>query len=120
MEIDNVSYLKFFSALLFVLGLIGGIALLAKKLGMGNRGPMRRDKNSRLSIIETMQLDAKRRIILIRRDDKEYMLLIGGVTELVVDGNLKIEFQQKEAAQPPPDTRSFLEKLRYSNLVDKT
>jgi len=90
MEIDSVSYLKFLFALVFVLGLIGGFALLAKKFGIGTRGPMRRSKGNRLSIIENMQLDAKRRLILIRRDEKEYMLLVGGVTDLVVERNIPV------------------------------
>ena len=92
MEIDSVSYLKFFFALLFVIGLIGGFALIAKKLGMGNRGPIHRGKGNRLSIIESMQIDSKRRIFLIRCDDKDYILLVGGVTDFLIEGNMPTDF----------------------------
>ena len=100
MDIDSVSYLKFLFALLFVLGLIGGIALLAKRFGIGTRGPMRRSKDHRLAIVENMQLDAKRRIILIRRDNNEHLLLVGGETDLVVETNIPINFRQEIQGNP--------------------
>ncbi len=112
MEIDSVSYLKFIFALIFVLGLIGGFALLAKKIGMGNRGPMRGGKNNRLSIIESMPLDAKRRVVLFRRDDTEHMLLLGGVTELVIESNIPIDPTRKESERVAPDVFSIVEKFR--------
>ena len=114
MEIDSVSYLKFLFALIFVLGLIGGFALLAKKFGMGNRGPMRRGKGTRLSIVESMPLDAKRRGMLIRRDDKEHMLLLGGVTELVIEGDIPIDPErEKRAAENSPEGLTLIDGLRH-------
>jgi flagellar protein FliO/FliZ len=101
MEIDSVSYLKFFFALLFVIGLIGGFALIAKKIGMGNRGPTSRGRGNRLSIIESMPVDAKRRVVLIRCDNKDYMLLLGGVTELLIEDKLPVDFTQKTNQRTP-------------------
>ena len=111
MDIDSVSYLKFFFALLFVLGLIGGFALLAKKFGMGNRGPTRRGKGTRLSIIESMQIDNKRRVVLIRCDKKDYMLLLGGATELMIEDNLPVDFTE-DTEQLAPVASKFFEKFR--------
>jgi flagellar protein FliO/FliZ len=112
MEIDSVSYFKFLAALLFVLGLIGGLALIAKKFGMGNRGPMRRAKGNRLSIIESMPLDAKRRIVLVRRDDKEHMLLLGGVTELVIEGGIPVDFDREKPDPAAPEVLTLMEGFR--------
>ena len=111
MEIDSVSYLKFFFALLFVIGLIGGLALIAKKFGMGNRGPMRRGSKNRLSIIDSMQVDAKRRIVLIRCDNKDYMLLLGGATELLIEDNLPVDFAQ-ETDQYSPVASTIMDKFQ--------
>jgi flagellar protein FliO/FliZ len=111
MEIDSVSYLKFFFALLFVIGLIGGLALIAKKFGVGNRGPMRRGRGNRLSIIESMQVDAKRRIVLIRCDNKDYMLLLGGVTELLIEGNLPVDLTL-ETNQHTPVASKIMDKFQ--------
>jgi len=91
MEIDTVNYFKFLLSLLFVLGLIGGFTLIAKRLGMGNRGPVKRKKGKRLSIIETISLDAKRRIVLVRRDDAEHLILIGSSTEQVIEAGLTVK-----------------------------
>ena len=77
MELEAINYLKFLFALLFVIGLIGGLALLAKRFGLGNRGPTSKSKTKRLSILETLPLDPKRRVMLIKCDDQEHMVLIG-------------------------------------------
>ena len=77
MELEAINYLKFLFSLLFVIGLIGGLALLAKRFGLGNRGPISKSKTKRLSILETLPLDPKRRGILIKCDDQEHMVLIG-------------------------------------------
>ncbi len=114
MEIDSVSYMKFVFALIFVLGLIGGFALLAKKFGMGNRGPMRRNKGNRLSIIESMALDAKRRVVLVRRDDKEHLLLLGGATEMVIEGDINVDPERDKVIADSKDAAS----IETVNLID--
>jgi flagellar protein FliO/FliZ len=81
-------YLRFLFALLFVLGLIGGFALVAKRFGLGNRGPTTRGAAKRLGIVETMALDAKRRLLLVRRDDTEHLILIGASGEQVIESTI--------------------------------
>ena len=85
MELETINYFKFVLALLFVLGLIGGLAIIAKRVGLGNRGPIVRGKSRRLSIIETMVLDPKRRVVLIQRDNSEHLLLLGLNNEQIID-----------------------------------
>ena len=85
MDLDTISYLKFFFALLFVLGLIGGLAFLAKRFGIGNKGPLFNRKHNTLSIIETLQLDSKRRIITVRRNSTEYLILLGIGGDILLD-----------------------------------
>jgi len=89
MELEAVSYLKFVLALLFILGLIGGFAILAKRAGLGNRGPIVRGKSKRLTIVETMSLDPKRRVVLIRRDDSEHLVLLGTNGEQIIETGLE-------------------------------
>ena len=84
MELETINYFKFVLALLFVLGLIGGFAIIAKRAGLGNRGPIVRGKSKRLSIIETMVLDPKRRVVLIQCDNSENILLLGPNNEQVI------------------------------------
>ena len=88
MEITIASYLKFVVALVFVLGLIGAFAILAKKLGLGHRGPIARGSTKRLEILEALPLDAKRRLVLVRRDDREHLLLLGADSATVVETDI--------------------------------
>ncbi|SCA57898.1 Flagellar assembly protein FliO [Candidatus Terasakiella magnetica] len=84
---DIADYLRFVFALAFVIALIGLLAFMAKRYGMGYRNIPRTAKR-RLSISEIMPLDGKRRLVLIKRDDKEHLLVIGGTTDLVVEQNI--------------------------------
>ncbi len=93
---DISDYLRFVFALAFVVALIGMFAFVAKRYGMGYRSVPRGGKR-RLSISEIMPLDAKRRLVLIKRDDREHLLVIGGTSDLVVERD--IEMDQKTFAQ---------------------
>ena len=101
MELETINYFKFVLALLFVLGLIGGFAIIAKRAGLGNRGPIVRGKSKRLSIIETMVLDPKRRVVLIQCDNSEHLLLLGPNNERVIsDGPGRKELSDLNTDQP--------------------
>jgi flagellar protein FliO/FliZ len=111
-EIAFGDYLRFLFALIFVLGLIGGLALLGKRFGFGNRGPTPRGATKRLGIVETMALDPKRRIVLVRRDDTEHLILIGAAGEQVIESGiapvpaaksnaLSLSLSKDEPAAPP-------------------
>jgi flagellar protein FliO/FliZ len=72
----NMDYLRFFAALALVLGLIGLCAWLARRFRLsglaGAAAP-----SGRLAVIETLPIDGRRRLALIRRDDQEHLLMIG-------------------------------------------
>lgn len=84
---DPASYIKFFAALLFVLGLMGGLALVMKKLGL--QGRVLSTGKERLKILEILPLDTRRRLLLIRRDDAEHLVILGASGETVVETNIK-------------------------------
>ncbi len=112
MELEAVNYLKFVLALVFVLGLIGGFAILAKRAGLGNRGPIVRGKLKRLSIVESMSLDPKRRVVLIRRDDAEHLVLLGTQNEQIIETGLAVAGALEEVPHSKP---SFLKALDLPN-----
>ena len=85
MEFAGVDYMKFLMALIFVLGLIWGLTLAAKQFGFGYRGPVKRGAAKRLSIVDTMVLDPKRRVVIVRVDETEHLLLLGQSGEQVID-----------------------------------
>ena len=80
-------YVKAIASLVFVLGLIAGAAYLARRFGAAGGGLLGRGKR-RLSLVETLPLDSRRRLLLVRRDDTEHLLLIGGAGDVVVETGL--------------------------------
>ena len=94
-------YFQFFLALLFVIGLIVLLALGARRLGFGFPvTAIKRNGQKRLSIIEVTPIDARRRLVLVRCDDREHLLLLGPNTETVVATN----FSRKAFRTPKSDT----------------
>ena len=84
-----------FIALLVVLALIFGVAWLARKFGLGGRIATRSGRR-RLAIVEVLPLDGKRRLVLLRRDDVEHLVLIGAHDDVVVETAIK-----PASAEPP-------------------
>ena len=87
MEYD--SYLRFVLALLFVLGLIGLIGYLLRRYGFGTTGliPHRIGQERRLAVIEVASVDARRRLVLVRRDSREHLILLGATTETIIESS---------------------------------
>ncbi len=80
---ELTGYLRFALAFVFVLGLIGFIGWLARRLGMMPKA--RRAKGRRLAIVEVTAIDAKRRLVLVRRDHTEHLILLGASADLVIE-----------------------------------
>ncbi len=85
---DYTDYLKFLAALLFVLGLMGGLAMVLKRLGLGAAAMVPADKR-RLKIIEILPLDARRKAVLLTRDGAEHLVILGPTGETVVETNIQ-------------------------------
>ena len=83
-----VDYGQFILSLLFVLGLIGVAAFLARRFGLVQTTRPASGRR-RLATVETLVLDGKRRLLLIRRDDVEHLVILGPSTETVVERNLR-------------------------------
>ncbi len=72
---DLIDYGRFLAALLLVLGLIALVAWLARRFRLGTGAEPGAAR--RLAVLETLPLDARRKLVLIRRDDAEHLLLLG-------------------------------------------
>jgi len=80
-------YWRFVGALFLVVALIFAVAWIAKRLGFGGRLAMPRGKR-RLAITEVLPLDGKRRLVLLKRDGVEHLLLLGLNDDLVVESGI--------------------------------
>ena len=80
---------RFFLAFLIVLGLIGATAWAVRRFGAGRLGGAgARGRQPRLAVIDYASVDSRRRLILVRRDNIEHLVLIGGPTDVVVEANI--------------------------------
>jgi flagellar protein FliO/FliZ len=61
-------------ALLLVLGLIAGAAYGARRLGM-LQGPAPGAKR-RMNVVESLFLDARRRVVIVRVDEEDHVILL--------------------------------------------
>lgn len=87
MELSEI--LRFVAALVFIIGLIGVCAYVAKRLGLATGGIMATGSQKRLAIVEVKIVDAKHRLVLIRRDDREHLVLLGGEQGLLIEGGIE-------------------------------
>ena len=79
--------IRIFAAFIAVLGLIGLCALAAKKAGLvAASGGF--SKKRRLALVETLALDPKRRVAIIKCDGAEHLIVLGATSETVIDKNL--------------------------------
>ena len=81
-------YLRFVLALIFVLGLIGGLALVARRFGFGGRMIVQAGQNQRLSVTEVRPIDARHKLVLVKRDDTEHLLMIGPANSHIVESGI--------------------------------
>jgi flagellar protein FliO/FliZ len=86
---DTETYLRFISSLVAVLGLILAVAWAVKRWGVGllAAGPRAKGATRRLGLLESLQLDPKHRLMLVRRDDRTHLLLLGPAGGLVVESD---------------------------------
>ena len=79
----------FFFSFVAVLALIGLAAWLVRRFA-GNRlgANTNRGRMPRLAVIDAAAVDGRRRLVLVRRDNIEHLLMIGGPTDIVVEPNI--------------------------------
>ena len=79
----------FFFAFVAVLALIGVVFWLLRRFA-GNRlgTTANRGRMPRLAVIDAAAVDGRRRLVLVRRDNVEHLLMIGGPSDIVVESNI--------------------------------
>jgi flagellar protein FliO/FliZ len=83
---DYGTYLRFVLVLAFVLGLVLLLGWVLKRSGIGAAGAI--GKGRRLGVVETAFLGPKHRLVLVRRDQVEHLVLIGPNSSSVVESGI--------------------------------
>lgn len=98
--IDLVMTLRFGAALAIVLALIAALTWLAKRYFAGGAFARPGARRRRVAIVEVTPIDAKSRLILVRRDTAEHLLLLGPTGALVVEAGIRTQDNFVSALTP--------------------
>jgi flagellar protein FliO/FliZ len=79
----------FIFAFVAVLALIVVAAWLVRRFASNRLGTnTNRGRMPRLAVIDAAAVDGRRRLVLVRRDNIEHLIMIGGPTDIVVESNI--------------------------------
>ena len=111
--------LTFIFAFVVVLALIGLAAWLVRRFA-GNRlgANTNRGRMPRLAVIDAAAVDGRRRLVLVRRDNIEHLLMIGGPTDIVVETNIVRAMPARDQAPPRPAVGGAESQPRIAPLPD--
>jgi flagellar protein FliO/FliZ len=126
------SPITFIVAFIVVLALIGVAAWLVRRFASSRLGAnTQRGRMPRLAVIDAAAVDGRRRLVLVRRDNVEHLLMIGGPTDIVVEPNIVRAApgrdqlpQRPNATEPPPrlapmhDTGGWIDEAPRPELLD--
>jgi flagellar biogenesis protein FliO len=93
--------------LVVVLVLIAAVYWLVRRYSSGGLGRIGRGRVPRLAVIDAMAVDGRRRLVLVRRDNIEHLLLIGGPSDIVVEQAIQrprrpVGARPQQSSAPPP------------------
>jgi flagellar protein FliO/FliZ len=95
--------LTFFLAFVAVLVLIGGVAWGVRRYATNRLGTnTNRGRMPRLAVIDAAAVDGRRRLVLVRRDNVEHLLMIGGPSDIVVEPNIVRAMPGRDQMAPRP------------------
>lgn len=101
-KMDLATYLKFTLSLVLVLALFGAGVWALKRYLPGLKVGARPGR--RLSVVEVLMLDTRRRLVLVRRDGVEHLILLGATTETVIERGSPIGQSFAEHLSPPTES----------------
>ena len=105
-------------ALAIVIALIVFIVWLLKLL-LELSGNVGRGRAKRLDIVETLSLDQRRQLIIIRRDNVEHLIMTGGASEIIIENNIILEPKTNITKEPENIKKMQNIKNRIKAALDK-
>ena len=75
---------------LVVLVIVLVVVRIVRSLTFGTFVAGGRNRKTRLAVMDAAAVDSQRRLVLVRRDDVEHLILIGGPTDVVVERDIRL------------------------------
>jgi flagellar biogenesis protein FliO len=104
---------QLFLASVILLGVLSVTAWAVRRLGGGRQSP-------RLAVIDYANVDRRRRLILVRRDNVEHLVMIGGPTDIVVEANFGRRASAVPRAPLPPVEGATVNRLAPASRPTST
>lgn len=102
-----------------ILVLTAGVYWLVRRYSTFGLGGIGRGRVPRLAVVDALTVDRRRRLLLVRRDNVEHLILIGGPSDVVVEQTIQRsrsrQRQAPVAAAIPPEA-PIIQELTRSGL----
>jgi flagellar protein FliO/FliZ len=82
-------------------GIVLALLLFAWIMIRSFGGKVRARRGARLGISEYYEVDKSRFLVLVRRDDVEHLVLVGGNQDLVIETDIRPDRAQRSQSEPP-------------------
>jgi hypothetical protein len=92
--LNNIAGPQYASAVMWTLGALVVLVIVlllvraVRRISSGTFVAGGRNRRARLAVMDAAAIDNQRRLVLVRRDDVEHLILIGGPTDVVVEQNI--------------------------------
>ncbi len=100
--VDGARIAQFIITVVVVLGMIVAVYWAARRVAGFRIGGIGRGRVPRLAVVDAVAIDNRRRLVLVRRDNVEHLLMIGGPSDVVVEpGIMRPRRRAPESAMRP-------------------
>lgn len=96
-------FIAVFGVGLGLLCLVGVLLILRRRSGPAPFLRGGKNRQPRLQVLDAAAVDARRRIVLVRRDNVEHLVMIGGPTDIVIESGIQGAVHGLSAQAPAPD-----------------
>jgi flagellar protein FliO/FliZ len=83
---DLIDFARYIGALVLVLGLVGAAGLAARRFGLGSL--VKPAVSRRLAVVESLMVGPRQRLLIIRRDGVEHLVLSGPEGTSVIESGI--------------------------------
>ena len=118
MSEDSGLLVQFLLALGVVLILILVLTWILKKVNMIGARVGKAGETPRLEVKEAVQIDHRRRLVLVRRDHVEHLVMIGGENDFLVEHHI-MPPQQAQAPRPHPPTAQAQAQAQANQMANQ-
>jgi len=100
----------YIAAFIFVIALIilGAWAwrmLIDNGVSLPGGAMLKGARDKRIGMVESVSIDGKHKLVLIRRDDVEHLIMTGGPVDMVIETGIQPAYQ---SAQQPAQTQGYV------------